>query len=55
MRYETMGQLTPCQSQVQISAATANIDNDQTDDDIAKNASTNITVTIETKKIKYDD
>ena len=32
MRHKIMGQLTPRQSQVATSAATANMDNDQTDD-----------------------
>lgn len=35
MRQQLMGQLTPRQSQVAASAATANIDNDQTDDTIS--------------------
>ncbi len=35
MRQQLMGQPTPRQSQVAASAATANIDNDQTDDTIA--------------------
>lgn len=54
MRHEIMSQLTPRQSQVQMRAATANIDNDETDDDVAKTESISSTAITTTERNQID-
>ena len=53
MRNKLLGQPTPRQSQVALSAATADIDNDQTDEQLVEKTET--TKKTENKKTNYGD
>ena len=55
MQHKLMDQPTLRQSQVAIRAATADVDNDQTDEQLIKSKETTTTKPVETKSTNYED
>ncbi len=53
IHHKIFGEPTPRQSQVAMSAATANLDNDQTDEDVEQRVAKETTQTTETKQTSY--